>query len=60
MFLKVTVIKIGIFFLEMKEDFFDLFGSQYLFKVYHTSFNMKNSENVVKRGCFGKLLLWSV
>ena len=31
----------------VKIFFIDLFGSQYLFKIYHTSVNIKNSENVV-------------
>ena len=30
--------------------FVDLFGSQYLFEIYHTSFNVKIIENVVESG----------
>ena len=30
--------------------FIDIFGSQYSFEIYHTSVNIKNSENVVKSG----------
>ena len=42
------------------ETFFkqDLFGSLYFFEIYHTSLTIDNSENVVKRGCFEKCLLW--
>ena len=36
----------------------DLLGSQYLFEILETSLTIKNSENVVKRGCFKKCLLW--
>ena len=36
----------------------NLFGSQYLFEICHTSITIKNSENVVKRECFEKRLLW--
>ena len=44
------------FFFEMKERckvtcvkifFVGIFGSQYLFTIYHTLVNIKNSENVV-------------
>ena len=42
-----------------KNSFFDnIFRSQYLFEIYHTSLNIKNSENVIKRGCFWKVLRW--
>ena len=34
----------------------DLLGSQYLFEILQTSLTVKNSENVVKSGCFEKLL----
>ena len=34
----------------------DLLGSQYLFEILQTSLTVKNSENVVKGGCFEKLL----
>ena len=53
------------FFFEMKERgsvFFennylaDLLGSQYLLKILQTSLTVKNSENVVKTGCFEKRL----
>ena len=30
----------------------DLLGSQYLFEILQTSFAVKNSEIVVKSGCF--------
>ena len=33
----------------------DLFGSQYVFEILHTSLTVKNSENVVK---FGSFLNW--
>ena len=36
----------------------DLLGSQYLFEILQTSLTVKNSENVVKSGCFEKLLRW--
>ena len=36
----------------------DLLGSQYLFEILQTSFTVKNSENVVKSGCFGERLEW--
>ena len=36
----------------------DLSGSQHLFQVLQTSLIFKNSENVVKSGCFEKLLRW--
>ena len=35
--------------------FADIFGSQYLFEIYHTSLNIKNKENVVKSGFSGDL-----
>ena len=34
----------------------DLLGSQYLLKILQTSLTVKNSENVVKTGCFEKRL----
>ena len=34
----------------------DLLGSQYLLKILRTSLTVKNSENVVKTGCFEKRL----
>ena len=33
-----------------------LFGSQHLLEIIQTSLTFKNSENVVKSGCFEKLL----
>ena len=33
----------------------DILGSQHLFELLHTSSTVKNSENVVKSGCFGKV-----
>ena len=36
----------------------DLLGSQYLSEILQTSLNVKNSENVVKSGCFEKRLRW--
>ena len=36
----------------------DLLGSQYLLEILQTSFTVKNSENMVKSGCFEKHLLW--
>ena len=36
----------------------DLLGSQHLFEILQTSLTLKNSENVVKSGCFKKLLRW--
>ena len=36
----------------------ELLGSQHLFEILRTSFTVKNSENVVKSGCFKKLLRW--
>ena len=36
--------------------FYDPFRSQYLFEILHTLFIIKNSENVVKSGCFEKTL----
>ena len=53
------------FFFEMKERcsvfcennyLADLLGSQYLLKILQTSLTVKNSENVVKTGCFQKRL----
>ena len=50
-------------FREMKERykvscvklfFADLLRIQYLFEILQTSLTVKNSENVVKSGCFGK------
>ena len=41
-----------------KKIFNGIFGRQYLFEIYHTSFNIKNRENVVKSGSFRKLLQW--
>ena len=32
----------------------DLLGIQNLFEILHTSLNVKNSENVLKRECFEK------
>ena len=37
----------------------DLLGSQYLFEILQTSLTFKNSENVVKSGCFEKCLRWT-
>ena len=34
----------------------DLSGCQYLFEILQTSLSVKNSENVVKSGCFEKRL----
>ena len=36
----------------------DLLGSQHLFEKLLTSHTFKNSENVVKCGCFENLLRW--
>ena len=36
----------------------DLSGSQHLFQILQTSLTFKNSENVVKSGCFKKPLRW--
>ena len=36
----------------------DLLGSQHLFEILLTSHTFKNSENVVKSGCFENLLRW--
>ena len=36
----------------------DLLGSQHLFEILQTSLTFKNSENVVKSGCFEKCLQW--
>ena len=36
----------------------DLLSSSYLFEILQTSFNVKNSKNVVKSPCFEKLLRW--
>ena len=36
----------------------DLLGSQYLFKTLQTSLTIKNSEYMVKSGCFEKSLRW--
>ena len=36
----------------------ELLGSQNLFEISQTSLTVKNSENVVKSGCFKKLLQW--
>ena len=36
----------------------DLLGSQHLLEILQTSLIFKNSEKVVKSGCFEKLLRW--
>ena len=36
----------------------DLLGSLYLFEILQTSFNLKNSKNVVKSESFEKRLQW--
>ena len=36
----------------------DLLGSQHWFEILQISLTFKNSENVVKRGCFEKRLPW--
>ena len=36
----------------------DLSGSQHLFEILQISLTFKNSENVVKSGCFKKTLRW--
>ena len=36
----------------------DLLGKSAFIEILQTSFTFKNSENVVKSGCFQKLLLW--
>ena len=36
----------------------DIWGSQYLFEILQTSYTVNDSENVVKRGCFEKILRW--
>ena len=38
----------------------DLLGSQHLLEVLQTSLTFKNSEKVVKSGCFKKRLRWRV
>ena len=38
----------------------DLSGSQHLFEILQISLTFKNSENVVKSGCFEKRLPWRV
>ena len=66
MFLESSAMERSIFFSKWmrvvdlcKNSFFDnIFRSQYLFEIYHTSLNIKNSENVIKRGCFWKVLRW--
>ena len=45
----------------MESDFVgDLLGSQYLFEILQASLTAKNSENMVKSGCFEKRLRWRV
>ena len=34
----------------------DIFGSQHLFEIYHTSLNIKNGASAVKSRCLGRLL----
>ena len=36
----------------------DLLGNQHLFEILQTSLTFKNSENVVKSGCFEKPRRW--
>ena len=36
----------------------DLSGSQHLFEIFQTSLTVKNSEEMVKSGCFEKCSLW--
>ena len=36
----------------------NLLGSQHLLEILQTSLTFKNSEKVVKSGCFEKLLRW--
>ena len=36
----------------------DLLGSQYLLEILQTSLTFKNSEEVIKSGCFEKRLRW--
>ena len=36
----------------------NLLGSQHLLEILQTSFTFKNSEKVVKSGCFEKRLRW--
>ena len=36
----------------------DLLGSQHLLEILQTSLTFKNTEKVVKTGCFEKLLRW--
>ena len=38
----------------------DVLGNQYLLEVLQTSLTFKNSEKVVKSGCFKKSLRWRV
>ena len=52
-------------FFKEREGFFckniflaNLLGSQYLIEILETSLTLKNSENVVKSGCFEKRLRW--
>ena len=35
-----------------------LIGSNYLFEILHTTLIVKNSENVIKSGCFEKPSRW--
>ena len=47
------------FYLKCKNSVLaDLLGSQYLFEILQTSLTVKNSESIVKRGCFEKCLRW--
>ena len=69
MFLKASAMKSAIFF-EIKEGskvylcenilLADLLESQHLLEMLQTSLTFKNSEKVVKSGCFKKRLRWTV
>ena len=65
MFRKDSAIESGKFLFEIKEEckmscvnilLADLLGSQHLLQILQTSLTVKNSEKVVKIGCFEKCL----
>ena len=67
MFLKDSAMENAIFFLNKGEVegvlcknilLANLLGSQHLLEILQTSLTFKNSEKVVKSGCFVKLLRW--
>ena len=64
MLIKISAMESLVIFFEIKEGckvscvkifLADLFGSQYVFEILHTSLTVTNSENVVK---FGSFLNW--